>query len=101
MDLDRCLGRIGYRGGQRPDIDVLRDLQLAFLTHVPFENLDIHLGRKIVLSAEGIFKKIKTSRIEKLCGHRPHLHLSQIAIFERIHIAGCSLEIVSFQISDQ
>ena len=67
MDLDRCMKRIGYSGARTPNIDVLRDLQLAFLIHVPFENLDIHLGRKIVLSPEGIFEKIVSKRRGGFC----------------------------------
>jgi len=31
---------------------------MAFLLKVPFENLDIHLGRQIKLSSESIYKKI-------------------------------------------
>ncbi len=47
MNVDICLERIGYQGPRDPVLQTLRELQLAFLLHVPFENLDIHLGRNI------------------------------------------------------
>ncbi|MGD8877589.1 MAG: arylamine N-acetyltransferase, partial [Syntrophobacterales bacterium] len=58
MDVDRCLERIGYRGSTKPALYTLQNLQMAFLQTVPFENLDIHLGRKIELSSESIYEKI-------------------------------------------
>jgi N-hydroxyarylamine O-acetyltransferase len=58
MKVADCLARIGYSGQVTPDITTLRALQLAFLLKVPFENLDIHLGREITLNPEGIFDKI-------------------------------------------
>lgn len=58
MDIENCLTRIRYRGPVNPDITNLRALQLAFLLSVPFENLDIHLGREIRLNPVNIFEKI-------------------------------------------
>ena len=58
FDIDRCLNRINYQGSRQPELQTLQDLQLAFVSSVPFENLDIHLGRKIELSVDKIFNKI-------------------------------------------
>lgn len=58
MDVQEYLARIGYRGEMRPTLDVLASLQEAHLTAVPFENLDIHLGNKIVLDLNLLFTKI-------------------------------------------
>jgi N-hydroxyarylamine O-acetyltransferase len=52
------LKRIGYRGSLEPDIHTLRGLHRAHLQAVPFENLDIHLGRPIVLEEDRLFDKI-------------------------------------------
>jgi N-hydroxyarylamine O-acetyltransferase len=58
MDIKRCLQRLDYVGPRDPSLRTLRSLQLAFLLHVPFENLDILLGREIVLSSRAVFEKI-------------------------------------------
>src|SRR5712664_1663125 len=58
MDTKAYLERIGYRGPTRPSANVLRRLHRRHLLSVPFENLDIHLGRPIILSEEAFYDKI-------------------------------------------
>ncbi len=58
MDPASYLERIGYRGPLRPGISVLRALHRRHLYSVPFENLDIHLGRPIVLDQQRFYDKI-------------------------------------------
>jgi len=58
MDTKAYLDRIGYRGRIRPSLDVLSRLQRKHLFSVPFENLDIHLGRPIVLNENAFYDKI-------------------------------------------
>jgi N-hydroxyarylamine O-acetyltransferase len=58
------LARINYSGPTAPTADTLRALHRAHLTSVPFENLDISLGRKIVLDEEAIVRKV----VEQLRG---------------------------------
>ena len=67
MDVDRCLERIGYSGPTTPTLQTLRALQMAFLLKVPFENLDIHFGRKIELFSESIYEKIVSRRRGGFC----------------------------------
>ena len=43
------LRRISYSGEPRPTLDTLSQLQRSHLLTVPFENLDIHIGRKIII----------------------------------------------------
>ena len=50
MELETYLDRIGYQGPREPSADALRQLHRAHLLTVAFENLDIQLGRSIVLS---------------------------------------------------
>ena len=50
-----------------PDADSLRRLQLAHLLHVPFEDLDIHIGRPIRLGIPDLFDKIVTRRRGGFC----------------------------------
>ena len=52
------LRRLGYDGPRRPSVQSLRRLHLAHMRRVPFENLDIHLGREIVLEEEALYRKI-------------------------------------------
>jgi N-hydroxyarylamine O-acetyltransferase len=58
MDLSLYLQRIGYTGSLEPTVETLRALHLAHLLAVPFENLDIQLGRSISLEQEALFDKI-------------------------------------------
>ncbi len=58
MNIEAYLERIGYRGPLAPDAGTLRQLQLAHLLAVPFENLSIHAGEPIVLEDEALFNKI-------------------------------------------
>ena len=58
IDLAAYLGRIEYTGPRRPDLETLRALHLAHATHVPFENLDIQMGRPILLDLSSLEDKI-------------------------------------------
>jgi N-hydroxyarylamine O-acetyltransferase len=58
---DAYLERIGAGRPERPDATALADLQLRHLRSVPFENLDIHLGRPVVLTEEALVEKIVDS----------------------------------------
>ena len=58
MQLDAYLGRIRYNGPRTPTAETLRILHRQHMLTVPFENLDISLGRKIVLDPERFFDKI-------------------------------------------
>jgi N-hydroxyarylamine O-acetyltransferase len=67
MDIESYLTRIGYRGPLRPSVDVLRRLHRQHLLQVPFENLDILLGRLIVLDQEAFYNKIVGDRRGGYC----------------------------------
>ena len=67
MDLPAYLRRINYRGEQSPTAATLRELHRAHLLAVPFENLDIHLGRTILLDQDALFDKIVTRRRGGFC----------------------------------
>jgi len=58
VDPSLYLCRIGYSGPRDPTPEVLRRIHRAHLFTVPFENLDIHLKRPIVLDEERILDKI-------------------------------------------
>ena len=58
LDLPAYLKRIGYEGGLVPDAALLDALHLAHATHIPFENLDILLGRPIQVDMESVQNKL-------------------------------------------
>jgi N-hydroxyarylamine O-acetyltransferase len=58
MDLRAYLGRIGYDGPLAPTAGILRALHRRHMLTVPFENLDIGLGREITLDPERFAQKI-------------------------------------------
>ena len=68
LDAAAYLIRIGVEGERlTPDADSLRTLQLAHLMNVPFENLDIHWSRPIVLDLERIYEKIVIGKRGGFC----------------------------------
>jgi len=48
-------------------VEGLRSIHKKHLLSIPFENLDIHLGRPIILSQEAFFEKIITHRRGGFC----------------------------------
>jgi N-hydroxyarylamine O-acetyltransferase len=58
MDTKDYLKRIGYLGPARPNVNVLRRLHRRHLLSIPFENLDIHLHRPIILNEAALYDKI-------------------------------------------
>jgi len=67
LDLDAYFARIGYSGHVRPTLSVLEKLHLAHATHIPFENLDILLGRPIRLDLESLQAKLVRSQRGGYC----------------------------------
>jgi len=62
QQLDRYVARIGYRGPRDPTLGTLRALHRAHLLAIPYENLDIHLGRQLTLDPEAMFTKLVDER---------------------------------------
>lgn len=58
MDVNKYLERIDVSAEVKPDPETLRLLHRSHLYKVPFENLDIHSGRKIILDEEKLLHKI-------------------------------------------
>ena len=56
--VDAYLKRIGYAGPLKPNSNLLRNLHRAHLFAVPFENLDISFGLKIICDEDAFLRKI-------------------------------------------
>ena len=67
MDIPAYLQRIRYHGSLKPTWETLQGLQLAHLCSVPFENLDISLGRPILLDEQRIFHKLVSRKRGGFC----------------------------------
>ena len=67
MDIQKYLDRINYSGPLDPSITTLRALHRAHMFAIPFENLDIHIGRPILLGEEVFFDKIVEHRRGGFC----------------------------------
>jgi N-hydroxyarylamine O-acetyltransferase len=67
VDLAAYCQRIAYSGSRSPTVDTLRALHLAHATHIPFENLDVLLGRPIRLDLESLQAKLVTARRGGYC----------------------------------
>ena len=67
LDVPSYLARIAYSGPTTPTAETLRALHYAHLLSVPFENLDIALGRAIVVDEAAIIRKIVERRRGGFC----------------------------------
>jgi N-hydroxyarylamine O-acetyltransferase len=67
VDLSAYFDRINYSGSTTPTSGTLRALHRAHMLAVPFENLDISLGRKIVVDEGAIFRKVVELRRGGFC----------------------------------
>ena len=67
MNISAYLQRLSYTGPITPTAETLRALHLSHLLTIPFENLDIHLGRPIVPDEVAFFRKIVTEQRGGFC----------------------------------
>jgi len=67
FDLDAYLTRVGYHGPRHASLDTLAAVHLAHATSIPFENLDILLGREIRLDPESLQRKLIAGRRGGYC----------------------------------
>jgi N-hydroxyarylamine O-acetyltransferase len=67
VDLDAYFARIGYAGHRAPSFDILRALHAAHVSTIPFENLDVLLGRGIRIDLDSIERKLVRDRRGGYC----------------------------------
>ena len=96
LPLDAYLGRIGYSGPLKVAEDVLEALQRAQLACIPFENLDVLLGRGISLEPAALFGKLIDSPRGGYCFELnglllmalQHVGFAARALLARVHMCG-------------
>jgi N-hydroxyarylamine O-acetyltransferase len=62
MNLETYFRRIAYTGPRAATLEVLNAVQEAHLNAIPYENLDIHLGRELTLDAARAYEKLVLER---------------------------------------
>ncbi|HTI71543.1 MAG TPA: arylamine N-acetyltransferase [Candidatus Limnocylindria bacterium] len=67
LDVRAYLARIGYSGDLSPTAEVLFALHHAHVTSVPFENLDVYLGKGIRIDLASVQAKIVQARRGGYC----------------------------------
>jgi N-hydroxyarylamine O-acetyltransferase len=84
LDLDAYLARLGVEGGP-PDADTLRRLHRAHLDRIPFENLDVLLGRGVSVDLPDVAAKLVDARRGGYC-------------YEHALLLGAALERLGFDV---
>ncbi len=84
LDLEAYLTRIDYSGTRDATAETLRQLHRAHVAHIPFENLDILLGKSIRLDLESLQAKLVRDRRGGYCFEQNALFA---AVLERLGFA--------------
>jgi N-hydroxyarylamine O-acetyltransferase len=96
IDLDAYFERIQWGGGTRPAFETLAGLLRAHTARIPFENLDVLLGRGVRLDLDSIQDKLVRARRGGYCfehatlfaavletiGFQPIRHAGRVVLFE-------------------
>ena len=67
LQLEQYFGRVGYVGGTSPTVETLRGILVAHAQAVPFENLDVLLGRELKLDTASLHDKLVNRRRGGYC----------------------------------
>lgn len=86
FDLDAYLERIGLRGPVEPTPEVLGELHLGHVSSIPFENLDILMGRPVRLDVSSLQRKLVGDRRGGYC-------------FEHNTLFAAALEAIGFDVT--
>ncbi|MEU2563972.1 arylamine N-acetyltransferase [Streptomyces longispororuber] len=81
LDTEAYLARIGYDGEVKPDLATLRALHRAHVTAIPFENLEIMLGRPVLLDVAALQDKMVRRRRGGYCYEQNHLFAAALERF--------------------
>ncbi len=79
FDLDAYLARINLPARVTPDAEGLGRLQREHRLAIPFENLDVRLGRGIAIDSDAVFAKLVTGKRGGYCFEQNRLFLDALA----------------------
>ena len=94
IDANAYLARLQL-SQETPSLTYLRKLHRAHLLHIPFENLDIHYNRKIILDYEKIFQKIIGQKRGGYCYELNGL------FFHLLHQLGYEVKLISAKVRNE
>jgi N-hydroxyarylamine O-acetyltransferase len=67
LDLDAYFARTGYTGSREPTLETLHAISFHHATSIPFENIDVMLGRGIKLAPAALLQKLVHDRRGGYC----------------------------------
>ena len=76
--IEEYLSRIGYVGSRAPTLATLHGVVRAHVQTIPFENLDVLLGRPIELEPEALFAKLVVAKRGGYCFEQNALLLEML-----------------------
>lgn len=79
FDLDAYLQRVRLVRPETADVTGLEVLQRAHRLTIPFENLDVRMGRAIAIDSNAVFAKLVTARRGGYCFEHNRLFLDALA----------------------
>ena len=85
VNIDAYFKRINYEGPREATLSTLSAIQRAHMSSIPFENLDVLLGRGVRLDLESLQRKLVTSKRGGYC-------------FEHSTLLGAVLEQLGFSV---
>ncbi|HEY1726964.1 MAG TPA: arylamine N-acetyltransferase [Candidatus Baltobacteraceae bacterium] len=85
IDLNAYFTRIGYDGSREPTLATLGAIQMGHMSRIPFENLDVLLGRGVRLDLDSLQKKLVAAKRGGYC-------------FEHSTLLGAVLEQLGFSV---
>ena len=94
LDLDAYFERIGWDGATEPTYDTLAGLVRAHMAAIPFENIDVLLGRGVRLDLESLQAKLVRARRGGYCFEHATLMaavLEQLSFHPNRHSARVTL----------
>src|ERR1044072_2086323 len=78
IDLDRYFARIGYHGPRTPTLATLNGISAAHVQTIPFEQLDVRLGRRVDVDPAAIERKLVGDRRGGYCFEQNALLLTAL-----------------------